>query len=222
MKDQMIRAHALLIRPICFAILLFPQCSTVAATIWNGPTITFSESTTDTSDPDNQDRITDQVWITRGGTEGIFNIAQEPGFTHFSSPKDTMWADGTLDNPASLNYTDWNTWAKLTHSGPPSTVGVNAVMHLVSDDIYIAVKFTFWGGSGGLFTYQRTTPPTAPVLPTLASTQIGNKLVLTWTNATFSLQSATNAAGPYTTITNAVSPFTNTIVGTRAFFRLKK
>ena len=189
-----------------------------AATIWNGPTILFSETTTNFNLAMNQDRMTGNVWITRDATHGIFNIKQEPAFVHFSSPVDTEWADGALTNYSSLTYHDWNTWAKGVHFGPPSTVGVDAVVHLISDDIYVGIKFTSWGGSAGLFAYQRTTPPP----PSVTMTQIANKVVLSWTDATFSLQTATNAIGPYTTITNAVSPYTNIIVGVQGYFRLIK
>jgi hypothetical protein len=57
-----------------------------------------------------------------------------------------------------LTYTDWDTWAKNIHLGPPNTVGVNAVMHLITDDIYLNVTFTSWGGSAGGFAYSRSTP----------------------------------------------------------------
>ena len=214
-------ALALAFNAICFCLLF--SLGAAAATIWNGPTITFSETTTDPNLAMNQDRMTDNVWITRDATHGIFNIKQEPGFAHFSSPLDTEWADGTLVNPSTLSYTDWNTWAKGVHAGPPSTVGVDAVVHLISNDIYVGIKFTSWGAAGsGLFAYQRTTLAAAPPQPTLTLTQIADKLVLTWTDATFSLQSATNVIGPYTTITNGVSPFTNSISGVQAYFRLIK
>jgi len=167
----------------------------------------------------NQDRMTSNVWITRGAIQGIFNAAVESSFAHFSSPAGTEWANGTLANYASLTYHDWNSWAKGVNVNPPSTVGVDAVVHLISDDIYVGIKFTFWGGSTGLFAYQRTTPP---LPPTLTMTQTAEKLVFTWTDPTFSLQTATNVIGPYATITNAVSPFTNTVTGAKAFFRLIK
>jgi len=191
-----------------------------AATIWDGPPITFSETTTNWMVPINQDRMTDNVWITRADAQGIFNAKTETGFSHDFSPADTAWADGALTNYASLTYTNWNYWAKTNHAGPPSTVGVDAVVHLISDDIYLGIKFTFWGGSGGLFAYQRTTPPAPPAPIPLTIAPMSNTVVLTWTNAAFSLQSATNVTGPYTTITNAVSPFTNSLSGSRTFFRL--
>lgn len=167
--------------------------------------------------------MTDNVWITRAASQGIFNIKQEPAFVHFSSPKDTEWANGTLANYASLTYQNWNTWAKGVNPNPPSTVGVDAVVHLISDDIYVGIKFMSWGEGGvGLFSYQRTTPAAAPTQPALGITQAADTLVLTWTDATFNLQSATNVIGPYTTITNAVSPFTNSISGAQEYFRLIK
>jgi hypothetical protein len=130
------------------------------ATIWSGSPITFTNiAGSDPTLPANQDRLTATVWITRGTSQGIYNIEQEPdGFAHFLSPKDTAWADGTIANYGSLAYTDWDTWAKLDHGGPPNTVGVNAVMHLITDDIYLNVTFTSWGGNGGGFAYSRSTP----------------------------------------------------------------
>ena len=84
-----------------------------AATVWNGPTITFTKASgADPNLPANQDRITSLVWITRGGTRGIYNAARENGFTHYLSPTNTEWANGTLANYASLNYTNWNSWAR--------------------------------------------------------------------------------------------------------------
>src|SRR5207245_1840605 len=49
------------------------------AVIWDGPTMTFAETTTDWTQPMNQDRMTDNVWITRGPFQGIFNAKTESG-----------------------------------------------------------------------------------------------------------------------------------------------
>src|ERR1035437_8408539 len=147
------------------ALLLFAglaaPVATEAATIWNGPPVSESNAT-------EPDKITADVWLTRGGSQGVFNAKTESFFTHFFSPADTEWADGTTANYASLSYTDWNTWSKNIHGGPPNTVGVNAVVHLITDDIYIDITFTFWGGVGGAYSYQRATPPAANNPPTVA------------------------------------------------------
>lgn len=125
-------------------------------TIWNGPIISVSDST-------QPDKITDKVWLTRGSSQGLYNAVTEIGFTHFLSPADTEWADGTTTSASltSLPYTDWNSWAKNLHGGPPGTVGVNTVVHLLSDDIYVDIKFTSWS-VGGAYSYERSTPAEAP------------------------------------------------------------
>ena len=103
-----------------FCLAAFCGVRADAATVWNGPTISFiNAGGSDPSQPANQDRLTPNVWISRGSLQGIFNAKSEAGFTHFFSPADTEWADGTTANFSSLNYTDWDTWAKVFHGGPP-------------------------------------------------------------------------------------------------------
>lgn len=150
--------------------LLAAPLTTPAATVWNGPTLSFSKSgPTDPTQAANQDRLTPRVWLTRSGSQGLYNIAQESGFTHFLSPADTEWADGTTANYASLSYTDWNTWAKDIHGGPPNTVNVPAVVHLITDDIYVDIQFTSWA-IGGDFSYIRSTAAATDLPPTVALT----------------------------------------------------
>lgn len=144
---------------LCLAALSGPLNGR-AATIWNGPRITRGNA-------NGVDQITPNVGITRGGVQGIYNNSQEGGFSHYFSPKDTEWADGTTANYNTLTYTDWNTWAKNIHGGPPGTIGVNAVVHLITDDIYIDIKFLTWA-VGGPYSYDRSTPSAANVPPTVA------------------------------------------------------
>ena len=148
---------------------------TNGATLWTGPTTNFVNlAGSNPALAANQDRLTPGVWITRGSTEGIYNAATETGFTHFFSPADTEWSDGTLADYASLSYVDWNTWAKTDHGGPPGTVGVNAVVHLINEDIYLSANFTSWGGDGGGFSWTRSTPAPADQPPTVAITSPTN------------------------------------------------
>jgi glucose/arabinose dehydrogenase len=137
-----------------------------AATLWTGPMTNFVNlAGSDSAQATNQDRLTPDVWLTRGVSEGIYNAATETGFVHFFSPQNTAWSDGDLTNYASLSYVDWDTWAKIQHGGPLGTLGINAVVHLISEDIYLSVTFNSWGGFGGGFSYTRSTPP--PVGPPL-------------------------------------------------------
>ncbi len=144
----------------CLVILVFLLVSSAnAQTIWTGPPMTFTKADyADWTNAANQDHITDSVWLTRKGTQGLFNIAQEAGFGS-SSPADTEWAYGSAVNWQSLTFQPWGDWHGWA---PRSTLGQDAVLHLITDDIYIDIKFLSWtsgtDGGGGGFSYERSTP----------------------------------------------------------------
>jgi PEP-CTERM motif len=146
---------------VCIALLgVTGTVAQASPTIWNGPLTNFFKA--NFANPGvaaDQDRLTPLVWLTRGSSQGLYNAHNEAGFSHFASPSDTEWADGTLANYSSLHYTDWNSWVKGVHGGPTTTVGVPAVLHLKSEDIYLSIKFNSWtsGGAGGGFSYTRST-----------------------------------------------------------------
>jgi hypothetical protein len=142
--------------PMLMLGLLTMAFAAQAATVWTGPSITFTKmDNTNPALPANQDRLTPNVWITRDSTMGIFNIAQEMSYMG-TSPAGTHWAYGSIADYASLNYQSWVDWAE---GAPPMTVGRDAVLHLIEDDIYIAIRFTQWSQMmGGGFAYERSTP----------------------------------------------------------------
>ena len=124
---------------------------------WRGSTITFNKSNgANPNLEENQDRIRENVWITRGNTGGqIFNIAINNSADKTESPVGTEWAIGTLDELESLTFN----YFRNTISRPKSVVGKNLVLHLIEDDIYVNVKFTSWSqGKRGGFSYERSTP----------------------------------------------------------------
>ncbi len=166
-------AAALLPTALALASLALPV-ATKGATVWTGPPTTFTKAAgADPTLPANQDRITPNVWITRAGTTGIYNAKSETSFTHAVSPAGTEWANGTITNYASLTYQSWEPWTGGAGGGPPSTVGRAAVLHLISEDIYMDIKFTSWGSGafgGGAFAYQRSTPTPANVPPSVTIT----------------------------------------------------
>lgn len=172
-------------RKLYFYLLLFPNCLYVnAQVVWKGPVITFTkEASADFTNAANQDRITGNVWITRGNTQGLFNIKKEASYTG-SSPNDTEWAVGSIDNYASLTYTNWFTWFGKNPSG---IVDRNAVVHLKSENIYFGIKFLSWGQraeEGGKFSYQRTTATVMPVtLQTFSGSASNNSTILHWRTA---------------------------------------
>ena len=57
--------------------------------------------------------------------------------------------------------------------------------------------------------------------PVVLSLELGaSAVVVTWTNSSYTLQSATAPLGPYTNISGAMSPYTNNISGPAQYFRL--
>ena len=127
--------------------------------VWSGAPTTFTRpSSVDWRDPANQDRITPRTWITRQNTQGLFNAAFERGYessSEFQSPVLTEWASGTAADWASLSFDTWESWKP---DPTPGIVGVNAVLHLMEEDVYLDVKFLSWkSGGGGGFSYERAT-----------------------------------------------------------------
>ena len=132
-------------------------------TIWSGPKMTFTKgNNTDPTLEANQDRITDNVWITRGTMGGgLYNVKSETEYADFFSPSGTQWSLGTAANLSSLTFTDWET---AVGDGPPSVVDKDMVLYLVVEKKYIDIKITNWAkgngsgsGAGGAFTYIRST-----------------------------------------------------------------
>ena len=129
----------------------------VVETVWKGEVITFTKA--DDADPTlatNQDRITDNVWITRDNAEGgqIYNRVLENASDKETSPKGTAWAEGDLDDYASLTYTPFRT----ATGKPKDAVGKTYVVHLTEDNVYLSVKLISWSGNkAGGFSYERST-----------------------------------------------------------------
>jgi len=173
-----------------------------ATTLWTGPSIGFYH----TQENNLQDQLAADVKLTRGSSEGLYNSAKESGAVAGTSPLGTAWAVGTLANYTKLTYAP----CPLERgSSPPSAVNTTYVVHLTSasDDIYLQLTLTNWGGANGsgdkTFGYIRTTPP-APV-PAISLTNPASGAVFA-APATVSLgATATVSSG---TVTN-VQFFTN-------------
>ena len=127
---------------------------TSSSNIWNGPMVQFTkEDGADFSQESNQDRITPNVWITRGNGGQIFNIAKENSADKGDSPAGTLWAKGSINNIDNLTFKTF----RLGVGQPKDVVGSDLVLYLVDDDIYLSVKFTSWSqGQKGGFAYERS------------------------------------------------------------------
>ena len=143
-----------------FVVLVIGSAS-AEPRVWVGLEKTFTKpANADWTLETNQDRITENVVITRADRKGIFNIAQEVGYKP-SPPSGTEWAYGTASNWKSLRFNSFETWNSRV---PPDAVGQDAVLHLIEEDVYLDIKFLSWSegdgsgaGSGGGFSYVRAT-----------------------------------------------------------------
>ena len=158
-----------------------------ATTVWTGPDTVFTKPDgADWTLAENQDRLTDNVWLTRGNAQGLFNIAQEVSFSRPVSPVDTEWAflglNGNSNDSAEItaaNYEDLEFRAFTVALEGRSNLQTNivdrpGVLHLISDDIYLDIEFSDWGSNGvGGFSYVRATVPLPPALLLFASAITG-------------------------------------------------
>lgn len=127
-----------------------------AFNIWAGSDFSFTKNNgADPTDESNQDRITDNVWITRGNEGGqIYNANTETNSSKANSPDGTQWALGTLAEIHSLTFVNFRDAVS-----PKDVAGVELVLYLEEDDIYLSVIFDSWSqGKQGGFAYTRSTP----------------------------------------------------------------
>ena len=123
------------------------------------------ENYADPNDPENQDRITDEVWITRGSNQGFYNAYTDGGWNWSDEgPEGTEWRWGPMEN----NNNDWQNWRPAVYqsgtgpndaldgeyNGEPSIMS----MHIIGTDLYYEFTFTWWQccGNGGGFEYTRS------------------------------------------------------------------
>jgi hypothetical protein len=156
-------------------ILSLAFSSLFAQTIWTGPKIVFEKADgADWTLEENQDRLTDSVWITRANNKGLFNVALNDEFignganpAEFGpSPEGTEWAYGTTaDGIENLEFTSWMVATTVNDTGgeavPTTLIDKDMVVHLIADDIYLDIKLLTWavGGQDGMggFSYERAT-----------------------------------------------------------------
>jgi hypothetical protein len=124
--------------------------------VWTGDKITFYKpANADTALEAFQDRITENVWLTRGSNGVLINKA--PGAIG-CEPGNVKMAYGLAADRANLTFSDC--MEKLEGSELKELPGKDVVFYLVADDIYLDVHFLSWSSqsSGGQFSYERSTP----------------------------------------------------------------
>jgi hypothetical protein len=149
---------------LALAALSLSLPSSRAATLWTGPVISFTQSTTTPNDV----VLAGVVVLTRGISNVLYNVAAGETSAGPNSPKDTEWAFGSLDDYSNLTY---QTMGSM-RNGDLADLILNQpmVMHITNEDIYLSVEFTDWGQfSEGGFAYTRSTPAAASA-PTVTIT----------------------------------------------------
>ena len=129
-----------------------------------GNSVTFTkEDYADYSLEQNQDRISDGVWITRSEQHPLINYAQEQNYYDApilymnanGSPENTEWAFGRTQDLSLVDYQPWQ--AAIGGRNPRNAIGRFMSLHIISEDIYFDVVFHSWTccGDGGGFSYTR-------------------------------------------------------------------
>ena len=198
-------------------------------TFWTGPTITFThDSDSDTVDMLTTNHVGDDavnnVWLTRGFYQPLYNAAAEDVWTS-TSPANTLWAvaSGDLTNADTLTYDTFGNVVGQPHDSPEQSVGQTFFVKIVTDNIYFSLTLDAWGASdGGSFTYTRSTPAviiSPPKVVNLSGASINNRqFAFNYTadaGVAYVIQSSTNLVDWVSLSTNIASgstvPFTNAV-----------
>ena len=114
---------------------------------------------------ENQDRVADNVWLTRQNNMSIFNIALEESSSD-ESPLGTEWAYGHTEHIEGLTFQNFKT---TVNNAPPSSLGRPLVLHTIDEDAYYDMMIHQWsgGGPGGGFAWTRSSNGNPVVTPEL-------------------------------------------------------
>ena len=115
--------------------------------------ITFTKiANTNPSSPQNQDRISETVWLTRGNRYGIYNAFVQTSAR--SQPTSGIkLALGSIEDLSTLNFETISGWGNKFNKG--SWLNKNLVLKLTETNEYYSFTMTFWENRGG-FSYTRS------------------------------------------------------------------
>jgi hypothetical protein len=130
----------------------------------------------------------------------------------------------SIVNPAIVDYatvaysnTGQSLWENR-YNGPDNLISFATAIALDnSGNVFITGQS---GNSDGHYDYVTIKYSSSVPAPHLDFQKLNNRLVLSWTNAGFNLQSAPAVTGPFTNLPAATSPYTNPLAAPQQFFRL--
>jgi hypothetical protein len=170
-----------------------------AETVWSGPATNFNQATASADV-----LLPGVVSLRRQPNSFLYNTNVESSATT-GTPSNTEWAFGTMANHNSLNYKPFS----QIHSDAAS-VGQHLstyllsgpmVLHIINQDIFVAVTFTSWAKGGSTFTYLRSRPALAPPTPTVTITNPVNNAVFAEPADVKITANATVSSGTVTNVT---------------------
>ncbi|MGC6432341.1 MAG: T9SS type A sorting domain-containing protein [Jejuia sp.] len=116
--------------------------------------ITFTkDANTDPSLRENQDRISDNVWLTRGNSYGIYNAFDQTSARNQPTSGIEL-ALGSFEDLSQLNFETISQWGKK-FSSKGSWLNKNLVLKLTEKNEYYSFVMTSWENEGG-FSYTRS------------------------------------------------------------------
>ena len=115
--------------------------------------ITFTKiANTNPSSPQNQDRISETVWLTRGNQYGIYN-AYDQNSVRNQPTSGIKLALGSIEDLSTLNFETISEWGKKFKLG--GWLNKNLVLKLTETNEYYSFTMTSWENRGG-FSYTRS------------------------------------------------------------------
>jgi hypothetical protein len=121
----------------------------------------------------------------------------------------TLWVNPTNETDSGATATDVQSPAPISEYGFRQTTGYDST--ILIDDLRVGLSYA---------SVTNTLPDNLIPIP-LNFARAGNKLILSWIDASFSLQTAPNVTGMFTNVPGATSPYTNFFTGPARFYRLK-
>ena len=117
--------------------------------------ITFTKNAnTDASLPENQDRISATVWLTRGNQYGIYN-AYDQNSAKNQPTSGIKLALGNTENLSTLNFETISQWGKKFNRVDGNWLNENLVLYLTGSNEYYNFNMTSWENNGS-FSYTRS------------------------------------------------------------------
>lgn len=103
--------------------------------------------------PENQDRVSQGIWLTRDFKRGLYNAAVDSAFDDDFTPSNTLWS-----NTNTANSEDYDVWINAMDGGPRDYIGVVTSMYATEEDRYFDIELQKWTccENGGGFSYTRT------------------------------------------------------------------